>query len=39
MLGIDFDILLMALWNAACRALVSHFLQSDLICSCKKEWQ
>ena len=29
-LGIDFDILLMTLWNVACRALVSYFLQSDL---------
>ena len=29
-LGIDFDILLMTIWNAACRALVSYFLQSDL---------
>ena len=26
-LGIDFDISLMTLWNVACRALVSYFLQ------------
>ena len=36
---IDSDILLMTLWNAACRALVSYLLKSDLTCSCKKEWQ
>ena len=35
-MGIDFDIFLMTLWNAACRALVSYFLQSDLTYSCKK---
>ena len=29
----------MTLWNAACRALVSDFLQSDLKYSCKTEWQ
>ena len=29
-IGIDFDILLITLWNVACRALVSYFLQSDL---------
>ena len=27
----------MTLWNAACRALVSYFLQSVLTYSCKKE--
>ena len=33
--GIDFDILLMTLWNVSCRAPVSYFLQSDLTCSCR----
>ena len=33
---IDFDILLMTLWNDACRAFVSYFLDSDLSYSCKK---
>ena len=36
-LGIDLDILLMTLWNVACRPLVSYFLHSDLNYSCKKE--
>ena len=31
------DILSMTLWNVACRALVSYFLQSDLTYSCKKQ--
>ena len=35
-LGIDCDILLMTLRNAACRALVFYFLQSDLTYSRKK---
>ena len=38
-LGIDFDISLTTLWNTACRALVSNFLQSDLAYSCKIGWQ
>ena len=35
----DFDMLLMMLWNVACRALVSYFLHLDLTYSCRKEWQ
>ena len=35
LLGTDFDICLMTLWNVAFRALFSYFLQSDLTCSCK----
>ena len=33
-MGIDFDILLLTLWNVVCKALVSYFLQSDLTYSC-----
>ena len=38
-LSANFNICLMTLWNAAFRALVSYFLQSDLTYSRKKYWQ